>query len=114
MTVVDHDLETRAVWVPLDGRVPSIAYASERRRRRLALLGPAGALLVALLCWAAGVPASVAGLALGVPLLLGAWLTLTGRSGYYELGRDGRPCSYLGRRQPDLSAHVRAARSARA
>ncbi|TMD69543.1 MAG: hypothetical protein E6I81_15620 [Chloroflexi bacterium] len=102
---VSAGLVVHRVWVPehaSDLRRP-IAYVGERRRRIIGVVMVALAVTLAL--------AAVVGQAelwfAFAPLLI-AWAGVAyaggGRTGFYEVGDDGRLGRYLGRSKPDLGS----------
>jgi len=102
---VSAGLVVHRVWVPehaSDLRRP-IAYVGERRRRIIGVVMVALAVTLALVAVVMRAELWFA----FAPLLL-AWAGVAyaggGRTGFYEVGDDGRLGRYLGRSKPDLGS----------
>jgi len=102
------NLVVTAVWDAPDvaPTEPTIGWVSDRGRRRLSTIvvaaGAVAGVVVAIVVRPA-VGVMVLALALGV----GAWLVLSGTSGFYELDQDDVPVTFLGRAGRDLSGRRR-------
>lgn len=101
------DLVAHAVWVPTDGFPgrPSLVYATERARHRIAgaTLLLAVVVLAVVLFLGSG---AVIAMAVGAMLVVGiASVTYHrgGRGGFYELTDEGALGAFVGRQNPDLS-----------
>jgi protein-S-isoprenylcysteine O-methyltransferase Ste14 len=99
----------QAVWTATDGDpgTRTIVFATEQRRRRIAVWGGPLAAVLGLLAWSLGTPLVVCSVFFLAVVVVSSLIMLGGRTGYYVLDADGRPQQFLGRQAPDLSGRRR-------